>query len=245
MASSRASGASPRIDAGQPRVGHFQAPRRGVLRRQRSRGDERAGGERRDAKERRDSHEHLIPWRAGTASLSAPPERAVNADRRRAPGSATVYCASPFPATVLPERQRPLTMPRPTLTRTGAPGGRPAGARRHRVRPAGLGRAGGGAGTGHEPRHGRHRDHLRPVRSGVAGARRAGARRRRHDRGRQRRLGDGQRRRRRAGLHATQRARADPGHRSRRRGASGPRGRRARAARRRRAARPGRPSPSG
>ena len=35
----------------------------------------------------------------------------------------------------------------------------------------------------------------------------------------------GQRRRRRAGLHAAQRARADPGHRSRRRGASGPRGR--------------------
>ena len=40
------------------------------------------------------------------------------------------------------------------------------------------------------------------MRSGVTGARRLGARRRRHDRRRQRRLGVGQRRRRRKGLHA-------------------------------------------
>ena len=116
-------------------------------------------------------------------------------------------------------------MPRPTLTGWV----RPAASRWRlvvdRLRPSRLGHAGGGAGTRHEPRRGGHRDHLRPVRSGVAGARRAGARRRRHDRGRQRRLGVGQRRRRRAGLHAPHRSRADAGHRSRRRGASGARGR--------------------
>ena len=238
----------PEIDAGQPGVGQLQAPRRGVLRRQRRRGDERAGDERRDAKERRDSHEHLIPWHAGTVSLSAPPERAVNADRRPNPRSTVsgdgILCV-PLPcggASPTDGDHRPCL--RSTLTRWVRPGSVPLALRRHRLALPGWATPAAAQGLGTSRVTAvtatiyARCDPASPARAVLE----RGATR--HDRRRQRRLGVGQRRRRRAGLHAPHRSRADARHRSRRRGAAGPRDR-PRARDPTASLEPGRPSRSG